>query len=139
MPKEEARVQALGALYATDVLSREAVDTSTMSTRAAALAEGTWENRAEIDALIESVSTSWRVDRMPAVDRNIVRLATFEILFNGLSKAIAIDQAVELAKTHSTARSGAFVNGVLSAIADRGRDVADPPDTAPEPEGSSGV
>jgi len=119
--REEARVQALGALYATDVLSRDEVDVSAISARAAALASGTWDHKAELDALIESVAETWRVDRMPAVDRNIIRLAAFEILFNGLSKAIAIDEAVELAKSHSTAKSGAFVNGVLSAIAERGR------------------
>lgn len=117
MARQEARTQALGALYAADVLTQASVDVSGLTTRAAGLATGTWGHRAEIDAEIDAVSTRWRIDRMPAVDRTILRLATYELHHTSTPTAVVISQAVELAKEYSTARSGAFVNGVLSAIA----------------------
>ncbi len=121
-PASDVRVDALGALYAADVLRSEGVDSSSLSRRAAALALGTWQHRHAIDALMERVSTGWRVDRMNAVDRNIIRLGTFELRYTELAKGIVITEAVEIAKRYSTARSAAFVNGVLDAIADLGVD-----------------
>ena len=118
MSKQEARVQALGALYGADVLSLEGIDTSGLSGRAATLASGTWDHREAIDTALGAASARWRIERMPAVDRNILRLATYELTYTDLSKAIVISEAVELAKQYSTSKSGAFVNGVLSAIAD---------------------
>lgn len=117
MTKEEARVQALGALYAADVLHRDQIDIVRVSRRAGEMAEGVWANRERIDEVIDGASKDWRIDRMSAVDRNILRLATWELLYTDIPKAIAMDEAVELAKQYSTAKSGAFVNGVLSAIA----------------------
>jgi transcription antitermination factor NusB len=124
-PASDARVDALGALYAADVLRSEGVDSAALSHRAAALAIGTWQHRHEIDSLIDRVSTGWRVDRMNAVDRNIIRLGTFELRYTELAKGIVITEAVEIAKRYSTARSSAFVNGVLDAIADLGADDPD--------------
>ncbi|MGI9529569.1 MAG: transcription antitermination factor NusB [Acidimicrobiia bacterium] len=118
MSKQEARAQALGALYGADVLSLEGIDASGLSARASALATGTWDHREAIDTALDAASTHWRIERMPAVDRNILRLATYELTYTDLSKAIVISEAVELAKQYSTSKSGAFVNGVLSAIAD---------------------
>jgi len=100
------------------VLSLEGIDTSGLSGRAAALASGTWDHREAIDTALGAASARWRIERMPAVDRNILRLATYELTYTDLSKAIVISEAVELAKQYSTSKSGAFVNGVLSAIAD---------------------
>lgn len=111
-------MQAVGALYAADVLRLESVDTSQLSQRAAALATGTWEHRAELDEAIARAATGWRVERMPAVDRTILRMGTYELWYTDQPKAVVISQAVALAKTYSTARSGGFVNGVLSALAD---------------------
>ena len=80
--------------------------------------EGVWRNRAEIDALIESHSTNWRLDRMPAVDRNILRLATYELLFEReIASSVTLNEAIEIAKRFGTEESGAFVNGVLDPIA----------------------
>jgi len=118
MSKQEARAQALGALYGADVLSLDEVDSSGLSRRASALATGTWTDREAIDEALGSASTRWRIERMPAVDRNILRLATYELTRTELPKAVVISEAVELAKQYSTSKSGAFVNGVLSAIAD---------------------
>ncbi|HSJ70987.1 MAG TPA: transcription antitermination factor NusB [Acidimicrobiia bacterium] len=121
-PASDVRVDALGALYAADVLRSEEIDSAALSRRAAALAIGTWRHRNAIDALIDRVSSGWRVDRMNAVDRNIIRLGAFELRYTELPKGIAITEAVEIAKRYSTARSSAFVNGVLDAIADLGPD-----------------
>ena len=117
MARPEARVQALGALYAADVLSLPAIDENGLSGRARGLATGTWAHREEIDASIDAASDRWRVERMPAVDRSILRLATYELQHAQTPRGVVISEAVELAKSYSTARSGAFVNGVLSAIA----------------------
>jgi N utilization substance protein B len=114
----EAREEALDALYAADARDLDEIDVTTISARAANLAEGTWTHRDAIDEAITLASTSWRIERMPAVDRNILRLGVFELQYSDLPKAIVISQAVELAKKFSTAKSGAFVNGVLSAVAD---------------------
>jgi N utilization substance protein B len=116
----EVREQALDALYAADALGLDEVDVTAISKRAAGIATATWSNKDAIDRTITLASTSWRLERMPAVDRNILRLGVFELLYSDLPKAIVISQAVELAKKFSTARSGAFVNGVLSAVAESG-------------------
>lgn len=74
-------------------------------------------SRDSIDATIRAASTNWRLERMSRVDRNVLRLATAELL-SGIERAIAIDEAVELAKRFGTTESSAFVNGVLSHVAD---------------------
>ena len=117
MRQTEPREQALGALYAADSRRLEAIDITKISKRAAELAEGTWNNREAIDEIISDASTKWRIERMPIVDRNILRLGVYELEHTDLSIAIVISQAVELAKKFSTARSGSFVNGILSAVA----------------------
>jgi N utilization substance protein B len=113
----EAREEALGALYAADSRGLENIDFTKISGRAARLAEGTWDRREEIDLLIGAASTRWRMERMPIVDRNILRLGVYELVSTDLSIAIIISEAIELAKKFSTAKSGAFVNGLLSAVA----------------------
>ena len=121
MTKEEARAKALGALYAADVLHADDIDASGLGARPARLALGPWEPRASLDSAIDEASTRWRIDRMPAVDRNILRLGAYELLHTDVPTGVAISEAVELAKHYSTGKSGAFVNGILSAIADDGR------------------
>jgi len=72
---------------------------------------------ADIDDRIASFSHKWSIDRMPAVDRAILRVAVWEILFNDeVPDPVAIAEAVELAKEYSTEESGLFVNGLLAAI-----------------------
>jgi len=80
------------------------------------LVDGTFERRPEIDAYIEQHSEHWRVERMPAVDRNILRLAVFELLSGSLPAPVVIDEALELARRFSGQESVAFMNGVLDAI-----------------------
>lgn len=117
MKSVDVREQALNALYAADARGLDEIDDTTISDRAAGLAEGTWVNREDIDQAITDASTRWRIERMPTVDRNILRLGVYELQYSDLPIGIVISEAVELAKKFSTARSGAFVNGVLSAVA----------------------
>ena len=113
----EARVVALEALYAAESLGESPVG-SDLPARAKRMVEGVATHLADLDGAIERASRGWRVDRMAVVDRCVLRLALFELLHTDTPTAVVIDQAVELAKTYSTARSGRFVNGVLGAIAD---------------------
>lgn len=81
------------------------------------LVMGTWEHRAPIDQHIEQVATNWELPRMAAVDRNILRLATFELCFcEGIPPLVSINEAIEMAKKFSTKNSGPFVNGILDNI-----------------------
>ncbi len=80
------------------------------------LARGTVEHIAEIDQLISKHAEHWRLERMPAVDRNILRLAVHEMLHCGTPAPVAIDEALELARRFSNEESVQFVNGVLDAV-----------------------
>jgi transcription antitermination protein NusB len=80
------------------------------------LVRGTVEKAAEIDALISGHAEHWRLERMPAVDRNILRLAIYEMRHTETPAAVAIDEALELARRFSTEESVLFVNGVLDAV-----------------------
>jgi N utilization substance protein B len=80
------------------------------------LVRGTVEKAGEIDALISGHAEHWRIERMPAVDRNILRLAIYELRNTETPPAVAIDEALELARRYSTEESVQFVNGVLDAV-----------------------
>jgi N utilization substance protein B len=82
------------------------------------LAYGVAERGAEIDALLAEASAHWKLPRMPVVDRNVLRVATFELLaLPEVPASVAINEAIEIAKKFGGADSGAFVNGVLDAVA----------------------
>ena len=80
------------------------------------LVRGTVEKAAEIDALISGHAAHWRLERMPAVDRNILRLAIYEMRHTETPAPVVIDEALELARRFSTEESVLFVNGVLDAV-----------------------
>ena len=81
------------------------------------LVEGTLEHLEEIDELIRHQAEHWRLERMPAVDRNILRLAVYEFLYEvDVPKLVILDEAIELAKSFGSEQSGRFVNGVLDGI-----------------------
>jgi N utilization substance protein B len=88
---------------------------------------GVEENLAEIDKKITSASQNWRLERMGRVDRNLLRMGTWELMSRtDVPRAVVIDEAVELAKSFGTEDSSGFVNGVLDRIAtDLGRSDAD--------------
>jgi transcription antitermination protein NusB len=81
------------------------------------LVEGVMEHLERIDELLATYSHGWTIDRMPAVDRAVLRLGTWELLFNeDVPDAVAIDEAVELARMLSTDDSPGFVNGLLGRL-----------------------
>ncbi len=121
--RHEARERALHLLYeaeARDLLPAGALDDQILApdpftTR---LVAGVGAHIDVIDQMISDRAQGWALERMPAMDRAILRLATFELQFDAdTPTAVIIDEAVELAKEYSTEDSGRFVNGVLAAIA----------------------
>ena len=81
------------------------------------LVRGVIEKRPEIDATIEKHSSNWRIHRMSGVDRNLLRLAVFEMLFcEDIPAKVAINEAIEIGKKFGTEETGPFINGVLDAI-----------------------
>lgn len=83
---------------------------------AEALVRGVLEKKDAIDRVIEISSDNWSVERMPLVDRNILRIAVYEMRYSDVPFKVAIDEAVELAKRFGTDESGAFVNGILDRM-----------------------
>jgi N utilization substance protein B len=101
---------------------------------AESLIQGVRENQPKIDDLIARVAENWRLDRMAAIDRNILRLGAFEMLFcPEVPAKVAINESLELAKRYSTAQSSRFVNGIL----DRLQTAALEPQTTEAVEGGS--
>lgn len=129
--RTKARKRAVDALFAADLRESSAVEmlaaTEEQSQErnqqreifnyAKQCVAGVTENGQEIDDTLETYAQGWTIARMPALDRAILRLATWEILFNDqVPDAVAVDEAVELAKEYSTDDSAGFVNGLLSKI-----------------------
>ncbi len=82
------------------------------------LVSGVRSNLDELDGRISSVSHHWRVERMSLIDRNIIRIGTFEILYvDDITTAVAINEAIEIARRYGDTESWSFVNGVLDAVA----------------------
>jgi N utilization substance protein B len=121
--RSEAREQALGLLYEAstkDVDPRRIAEAQIVAVESEvmALVVGVADRVEEIDSLIERFATGWTIQRMPAIDVLVLRLAIYELLARpAVPTAVILDEAVELAKTFSTDDSGRFVNGVLAAIA----------------------
>lgn len=115
MTGPEARIQALEALYASDATGEPPL-LDDLSARARRMVEGVVEQVVALDDAIAAVARGWRVERMPAVDRNVLRVAVYELRHTDTPVAVVISEAVEIAKTYSTERSGRFVNGVLGAL-----------------------
>ncbi len=81
------------------------------------LVNGVISDQAKIDNIIQQVSEHWRISRMALVDRNILRMAVFELLYEeNIAPAIVINEAIEIAKKYSGDEAAAFVNGILDAI-----------------------
>jgi N utilization substance protein B len=81
------------------------------------LVTGVCHSREDLDARLAAHSEHWRIDRMAAVDRNVLRIGAYEILHTDTPAAIVIDEAVELAQRFGGERSPAFVNGILDSVA----------------------
>ena len=116
----EPRERAFSALYRADQL--KVGTTEGLSGRAERLAAGTLRHLREIDELIDGAAEHWTVGRMPAVDRALLRLATYELVHErDTPTAVILSETVRIAKEYSTQNSGRFVNGVLATIAGRVR------------------
>ncbi|MHB8329400.1 MAG: transcription antitermination factor NusB [Acidimicrobiales bacterium] len=122
-PRHQARERALGLLYEADMkrlTSAEVLAELSVAPDpfAVALLEGVAHHQLRIDALVAGAAVGWEIDRMPVVDRAVLRLATYELIEKrDIPVAVVIDEAVELVKHYSTEESGGFVNGVLSTLA----------------------
>lgn len=122
-----ARAQALQLLFQADVNNRTveevlsgdyAISDGPLDPYGEQLALGVDSRRYAIDAVIRASSASWSLSRMPIVDRNILRLALYEMIEeDDITVAVAIDEAVELAKAFGTDESPRFINGVLGSVA----------------------
>lgn len=116
----EPRDVALERLYGAET---SGIDPTEVSGRARGIVEGVLQRRDAMDEQIENASEHWSVARMPAVDRSILRIGLYELLEEpDIPTAVIVSEAVRLAKTYSTERSGSFVNGVLATLAREVRD-----------------
>lgn len=131
--RRKARRRALDILFSADVAEVDLGDAlAAASTQAAdepqrasswdyasEIVSGVIDHRDEIDALLSGTSTAWPLERMPSVDRALLRLAVWEILHNPeVPSAVAISEAVAMAGELSTEASGGFVHGILASIAE---------------------
>ncbi len=128
-PRRESRERALGLCYereARAISTDELLDglPASPDEYAVELVRGVEHHEGELDELLREYSEHWAVERMPAVDRAVLRLGCFELTHEpGVPTAVVISEAVELAKQYSTENSGRFVNGLLAKIAEQVRTV----------------
>jgi N utilization substance protein B len=127
--RTKARKRALDLLFASEVRGRSAVEALEEEARESAgggrpvsdytdeLVRGVSEHRARIDELLSTYSEGWSLERMPGVDRNVLRLGVFELLYvDDVPDAVAVSEAMHLVRDLSTDESPTFVNGVLGSI-----------------------
>ena len=126
--RRKSREFALQALYQLDITRQDAIKTiaqfqdhfSQRKERdefAERIALGVMEHGQEIDQLIEEYSENWRLDRMPIIDRNILRMATFELIYcEDIPPKVTLNEAIELGKRYGSEDSGSFINGILDRI-----------------------
>ncbi|MBI5237997.1 MAG: transcription antitermination factor NusB [Deltaproteobacteria bacterium] len=114
--RHKEREKALQRLYNADI-SDNMPDAGELKGYGLTLIEGVLERKGEIDSQIEASSDNWTIGRMPVVDRNILRIAVYELRYcTDIPYKVAIDEAVELAKRYGGEGSGAFVNGILDKV-----------------------
>jgi N utilization substance protein B len=124
--RSKARKRALDLLFEADQRGLDPIELLAerlpgahppISQYAAAIVEGVQAHRERIDELLATYSQGWTLDRMPGVDRAVLRIGSWELLFNhDVPDAVAIDEAVELARLLSTDESPSFVNGLLARL-----------------------
>lgn len=122
--RSKARKRALDLLYASEMRNLSAVEAlddlgadRPVNDYTVELVHGVTDHRPRLDEVIGQYAEGWTLSRMPAVDRNVLRLATFEILFvDDVPDAVAVSEALHLVRDLSTDESPGFVNGVLGHI-----------------------
>ncbi|MEW6409446.1 MAG: transcription antitermination factor NusB [Nitrospirota bacterium] len=131
--RRKAREIALQVLYQIDIrqekLTEEFLDEALydcknisindeMAEYSKKLIRGIMENLTSIDDIIAHFAANWRIDRMAVVDRNILRIAVYELKYrDDIPSKVAINEAIEIAKRYSTEDSGTFINGILDGVA----------------------
>jgi N utilization substance protein B len=122
--RSKARKRALDLLYASDMRHRSALEEleeqregGPVNDYTVELVHGVTEHRDRLDEVISGYARDWTLARMPAVDRNVLRLATYELLYVAdVPPAVAVSEALKLVRDLSTDESPAFVNGVLGNV-----------------------
>jgi N utilization substance protein B len=105
----------------------EATDDPDVRERAISMAAGAWDQRETIDQRVEKVAPQWPPRRQPGVDRNLIRLAVWELTNSDTPPKVVIDEAIEMSKKYSTEQSPAFINGVLDAVLKEHQALITPP------------
>ena len=123
--RRKARKKALDILFEADlrganfltILEQRPSEELSESAYVSTLVQGVNDHREKIDELIHTYSEGWDMDRMPAIDRNLLRIALFEILYQtDLDDKVAVSEAVELAQELSTTDSASYINGGLGRV-----------------------
>ena len=129
--RSKARKRAVDAIFAAD-LRKESPSELLTATKvqvadrqnqdpifdyASEIVDGVVNHHSEIDDLLETYSEGWSIERLPNVDRAIFRVGIWEIVYSETPNAVAVSEAVDLAKEYSTEESGGFINGLLSRVA----------------------
>lgn len=126
--RRRARELAMQALYYMDMRSGDLNEKMSLFRKLHAppeksntffheLVNGVLRNRKELDTIIENYSSNWKISRMPCVDRNILRIAVYEMLaLDDIPVKVSINEAIDIGKKYGTQDSGAFINGILDGI-----------------------
>ncbi|WP_203335514.1 transcription antitermination factor NusB [Nocardioides limicola] len=124
--RSKARKRALDVIYASEMRGEDPVEALQRATDEGnapnnpwteVLVRGVTEHRDRIDRILSSYSQGWTLDRMPAVDRNVLRIGVFEMLYaEDVPDAVAVTEAISLVRDLSTDESPGFVNGVLGSV-----------------------
>jgi N utilization substance protein B len=125
--KRKVRELAMQILFVWDVqgqadeasagqIARDRGEDGSIQSRAMEMARGAWDQRQQIDERVEKLAPQWPPRRQPSVDRNLIRLAVWEMTNTTTPPKVVLDEAIELAKEFSTENSAAFINGVLDSI-----------------------
>lgn len=134
--RQQSAAEALDGFYGSLITSEEAPgESEERDPFMERLVESTVERLGDIDRRVSGHSEHWRIERMAAVDRNILRLAVCEMTSTDTPAAVVIDEALELARRFSSDESVAFINGILDAVHrswTSGHEVTGPPGPAPE-------
>ncbi len=144
--RTRARELALQFLYQVDLMGSDVLEDLGAFLRqeekdsqtcrfARRIVEGAHEHRDRLDQEIQGVAQNWQISRMAVIDRNVLRLATYELLHcKDIPPKVAINEAIELGKRYSTQNSGAFINGILDKIKTRHTQSAPDADAPAAPE-----
>jgi len=126
--RRRSRELAMQALFCMDMLHNSSEEVLTLYCRHFPpsqkaqpffidLVTGVVETRGEIDRMIERFSNNWKISRMSCVDRNIMRIAVYELLFcRDIPPKVSINEAIDIGKKYGTEESGSFINGILDSI-----------------------